>query len=378
MTGPSGPTADVLGVPVTDLQYSISRTYNGVIPVLFALSTLFVLMRLLSRWKTSLGADDYLVVSAAVGEGRLLSASFKNVLTRQMFGLVDMAVIIKAISSMLGPRPEYQPLSYVNHVTPLSVVAEITSTWSVALLKTSIAVMLRRFQRTRGWAVFLYSVIGVQIATAVFVTIMQSTRCIPIQTLWDPTVTEKRCWGDQAFKISMTVAAVLVIITDVIYATIPLTFLHHVRRSVRDRIQIGFLMSLGLFASAASIVKAVIVQQVDGTTDYAGHGLSIALWASIEAQVGIIAACIPCLRAPFLRLLGHLGISTGPSGDTRSVPVQGGIEHHGSRTLTKYAPSESEEDILVPEQSQWSTGRGRIDVKPDIDIEMASVVATSR
>ena len=339
---------------MTDLQYSISRTYNGVIPALFALSTVIVLMRLLSRWKTSFEADDYLVVGAAVGEGRLLSSS-TTVLTKQMFGLVDMAVIIKAISSMLGPRQEYQPLS---------VVAEITSTWSVALLKTSIAVMLRRFLRTRGWAVFLYSVIGVQIATAVFVTIMQSTRCIPIQTLWDPTITEKRCWGDEAFKISMTLAAVLVIITDVIYATIPLTFLHHVRRSVRDRIVIGFLMSLGLFASAASIVKTVIVQQFDGTTDYAGHGLSIALWASIEAQVGIIAACIPCLRAPFLRLLNRLGISTGFSGDTRSVPIQGGIEHHGSRTLTRRAPNESEEDILVPEQSQWNTaGEDRFEAR---------------
>ncbi len=289
-----------------------------------------------------------------------------------------MAVIIKSISSMLGPRQEYQPLSYVNHVTPLSVVAEITSTWSVALLKTGIAVMLRRFLRTRGWDTFLYSVIGVQIATAVFVTIMQSTRCIPIQTLWDPTITDRRCWGDEAFKISMTVAAALVIITDVIYATIPLTFLHHVRRSVRDRIVIGFLMSLGLLASAASIVKTVIVQQFDGTTDYAGHGLSIALWASIEAQVGIIAACIPCLRAPFLHLLGRLGISPGSSGHTKPIPSQGGIQRHGSRTLTKHAPNESEEDILVPEHGQCSTRRERIDVKPDIDIEMVSVVTTSR
>ncbi len=77
MPGPSGRTADVPEVPVTDLQYSISHTYNGVIPVLFALSTLLVLMRLLSRWKTSLGADDYLVVSAAVSQHRLLSTFSK-------------------------------------------------------------------------------------------------------------------------------------------------------------------------------------------------------------------------------------------------------------------------------------------------------------
>jgi hypothetical protein len=292
-----------------------------------------------------------------------------------------MAVIIRTVSPMLASRPEYQTLSHLNQVNPLSVVAEVTSTWSVALLKTSIAIMLLRFQRTRGWAVFLYSIIGVQIAAAVFVTIMQSTRCIPIQALWDPTITDKRCWTDQAFKVSMTVASVLVIVTDFIYAAIPLTFLRHVRRSLRDRLVIGFLMSLGLFASAASVVKTVIVQRFDGTTDYAGNGLSIAVWASIEAQVGIIAACIPYLRAPYLRLLGRLGISIGSSGGTRSVPMQGGgggDRVGGSRTLTKHAPNESEEDILAPEHGGRGIVRERIEVKVDVDIEMAPVAGTGR
>lgn len=66
MAGPSGVTADVPGVPVTDLQYNSSRTYVGVVPVLFTLSTLIVLMRIATRWKTSLEADDYLVVAAVV------------------------------------------------------------------------------------------------------------------------------------------------------------------------------------------------------------------------------------------------------------------------------------------------------------------------
>jgi hypothetical protein len=79
-----------------------------------------------------------------------------------------------------------------------------------------------------------------------------------------------------------------------------------------------------------------------------------------------------------LRLLGHLDISTASSGGTTSVPIQGGIEHHDSRSLTKHAPNESEEDILVPEQSQWSTRRDKNNGKPDVDIELASVVTTSR
>ncbi len=304
-----------------------------------------------------------------------------------------MAVVIRTIVPILG-HPPYLPFSFVYLVGPLSLVAEITSTWSVALLKTSIAVMLLRFQQARGWARFLYFVMGVQIVTAVFVTVMQSTRCVPIQALWDTTLVANHCWSQGAFKVGLTVASVLVILTDVIFALIPLLFLRHIRRSIRDRLIIAFLMSLGLFASAASIVKTVIVQRFDQSSDASGSGLSIALWASIEAQVGIVAACIPCLRAPFLRLLGRLGLSSELSGGTagnkpgwqgqsqpvghtasRTVRIHGGSKAGGGflgSRATQGTTNESDEDVLMP----GALGRSatRIEVKTDIDIELASVV----
>jgi len=389
MADPPGSPADVPqlpGAPVTDLQYNMARTYVGVISVLFALSTLMIALRIMSRWKTNrrLNADDYLIVGAG------------------FFGLVDMAVVIVTMSPMLGgSRPDSVPLSFIFAVAPLIVVAEIATTWSVALLKTSIAVMLLRFQRARGWTWFLYSVVGLQIVTAVYVTIMQSTRCVPMRDLWDPTVTDKHCWSVDAFKVSMTVTSVLVILTDVIYATIPLTFIHHIRRSARDRFIIGFLLSLGLFASAASIVKTVMVRRYDQANDPAGAGMTLALWASIEAQVGIIAACIPCLRGPFIRLLGRLGVSAEYSGSAtdnnparqgqspvvgnmaqRSVPIHGGTERgdfSGSRPATRSTAKDSDEDsILVSfgDGRPGGTPRDRIGVKTDIKIELAPVRAT--
>ena len=313
----------------------------------------------------------------------------------QILSLVDMAAIIKTVEPTLASSTiEYLPFSFmVAVVGPLSLMSAIVSTWSVALLKTSIAVMLLRFQQARAWAIFLYVVVGVQIATAVFVTIMQSTRCVPIQALWDPTLPQDRCWSQNSFKIGLTIAAVLVIVTDFIFALIPLVFLRNIRRSLRDRLIIGFLMSLGLFASAASIVKAVSVQGFDQSADSSGTGLVIAIWASVESQVGIIAACIPCLRAPFLRLLGLLGISSDLSGVTggnksawqaqsqplgggtsRSVRIHSTAQHGGF--VGKDTINDSEEDILARDDGGRSR-RHRIEVKTDIDIEMASVTATT-
>jgi len=227
--------------------------------------------------------------------------------------LIDIIMIIVTVSSnMAKPAPAYIPLDTIaDKHAPLTMVAEVLTSWSVALIKTSIAVMLVRLQNTRAWTRFLYSIIALQILTAVFVTILQCTRCIPTAAIWNPYILDKWCWSPEAFKITMTVASSIVIITDVIFSLIPLTFLHHIRRSVQHRIVIGFLMSLGLLASAASVVKTIIIHRFDPNGgDVAGTGISIALWASLEAIVGIIAACLPCLRGAFLRLLSRLGIYT--------------------------------------------------------------------
>jgi hypothetical protein len=202
------------------------------------------------------------------------------------------------------------PFESIGKTAPLTMVAEVFTSWSVALVKTSIALMLVRLQTSKAWTRFLYGIIGLQLLTALFVTVLQCTRCIPTAAVWNPHIVDKWCWSPEAFKVTMTVASSIVILTDVIFSLIPLTFLHHIRRSVPHRIVIGILMSLGLLASAASVVKTIMVHRFDVGGDASGNGISIALWASLEAIVGIIAACLPCLRGAFLRLLHRLGIYT--------------------------------------------------------------------
>jgi hypothetical protein len=211
---------------------------------------------------------------------------------------------------ILNKDTDCLPFSNFRNLAPLSVGVELTSTWAVALIKTSIALLLMRLRPTTGWRYFFYIILAIQFVTAAFVSVMYLTRCIPIEALWTSTITDKRCWGNAAFQTSLTVTSIIVISTDVIFALLPLSFLHHIHVSQRDRSVIGLLMALGLFASAASVVKTIYVHQFDEGGDFPGKGLSICLWGSIEVQVGIIAACIPCVRAVFLRFLNRIGFYT--------------------------------------------------------------------
>ena len=210
--------------------------------------------------------------------------------------------------NLASPPPQFLAFTELSRITPMTLVSQVFNQFAVALVKTSIALMLIRLQQERSWKVFLYSLIVVQIIVAIFTTAMHTTRCIPIEAIWNLTILNKRCWSPEAFKITMTVASSIVVATDLIYAIMPITFLHHIRRSVLHRVVIALLMSLGLLASAASIVKTVYVNNTSPESDQAANGITVAMWASIEIQVGIMAACIPTLRADFMKALERLGL----------------------------------------------------------------------
>lgn len=218
------------------------------------------------------------------------------------------------------------PLTEVVARSPLSVVSEVMSALSVPLIKISVTLMLLRLLMSRPWRQFLFTMIGVQVVVAIYVTIMQTTRCIPLSALWEPPspTNPPKCWGTDAFRISLSVTSVITIVTDVVLSLTPLTFLLRMRQSRKERILIGLLMGLGLLASGASIAKTVILQTFDSSGSDHGQvaGLHIALCANLEEQLGLIAACLPCLKALFQRLLKRAGMTSQyASGDTGTTSV---------------------------------------------------------
>ncbi|KAK0654765.1 hypothetical protein B0T16DRAFT_319129 [Cercophora newfieldiana] len=306
-------------IPISPGTIYYSRVYAGVISTLVLLSLPVVAARLYTRHKSAarLRADDYIIAVAFA------------------FATANWIVMLTATRPTIDDVRSV-PLSDVVATAPLAVASELLSSWALALVKTSIAAMLLRFlQTSNGWKTFLYSIVAVQITTAIFLTIMHLTRCIPLNALWNPMVTEKRCWDDQAFRVSLTVTAVIVIVTDVIYSLMPLAFLRNLRRPVRDRIVIGVLLSLGLVATGASIAKTVAVQSFgkQGKDDPVGDGLAIALWASVEEHLALIAACIPCLKAPFGRVLLRFGFLTTNT-NSNTERRYGGVTTMGARTGT--------------------------------------------
>lgn len=97
---------------------------------------------------------------------------------------------------------------------------------------------------------------------------------------------------------------------DFILSLMPLTFVRKLHRPLPERILISCLMALGLLATASAVYKTSIMDRYTISGDTTRDVIPLNTWAKIEEQLGIIAACIPPLKAPIERCLRQMGLPT--------------------------------------------------------------------
>ena len=214
--------------------------------------------------------------------------------------------------------------------------------------------------------------IAVQLASATSANVIQLTRCRPIFAAWRfDTETTAACYPLRIVYISAYTNGSIAVITDLILAAIPLTFLDNIRRSPRERVLIALLMGLGVFAAAAEAVKLSLIRSYGQTGDMLWDCVGLVTWSILEAQIGIVAACVPCLKGMVqvgLRRVGLLG-ATGGRGRTIylngveegfGIVGVGGVD--GGRVIRG---GESETD-------RGSEREGEIEVGKDVDKDASS------
>ncbi|KAK4183200.1 hypothetical protein QBC35DRAFT_121378 [Podospora australis] len=305
--------------------------------------------------------------------------------------LANSVLLILTVPYTFGGDPNAFTLADVIYSNKLAVLSQPIWAWSMAAIKISVAGMLLRLERRKPVRNFLYVMVALQVVVCVYSTIAAVLQCIPLRAAWDlmGLVKDAKCWSKHAIRVNSICVASFNIVTDVIFALMPVSFLAKVQIPVRERVVIAMLMGLGIFASAASIVKAVIAANFGKTLDPNLEGISMGTWSVVEEQVAFIAACIPCLRKPFQQLLQRLGLvtvvgssakKTGPSGYGRMGDYTGKHTHNNNtnnairmKNLSTSSRAQSEEDILadarkeggatVAESEIWRTTEVRVDLE---------------
>jgi len=135
----------------------------------------------------------------------------------------------------------------------------------------------------------------------------------------------------------------------------PLSFIPTMHRSLAEKTVLFVLLTAGLGATVAAMVRAITLLGFYGQYAIAWLNVKTDLLSSTEMFLGVIAANLPCLKGPTHRLLIRIGVmgSSGPSGASPSSFIyrlsQG---NHFGVQLFQLATSKGEDKEL----SHWSSG----------------------
>jgi hypothetical protein len=297
--GPGGPgsngTAEILpGVPISDRAAYLAQVYIGVSSVLLLFCVIAFVTRIYQRvrpvWKA--GLDDYFIVA-----GFALT-------------IADYAMLMP----MMVPQPGFLSFDKSFEAGKNSWLA--ISVWGLSMtcIKVSIALTLLRIQgKERGWRIFLYTIMGVQVVYGVGNTLFNlAIACQPLEAAWNPFLPGGHCVSYEIMRGVSNVGSAINITTDVLLSLSPATFLRKLNRPLRERVFVCVLMGMGLFASVFSIIKTVIVKDWGdpaAAVDFWAMGVSISTFTVLEQLLGVLAACVPAMKGIFQRCLGAMGVS---------------------------------------------------------------------
>ncbi|KAF1846353.1 uncharacterized protein K460DRAFT_377584 [Cucurbitaria berberidis CBS 394.84] len=225
--------------------------------------------------------------------------------------VVNSILLLAAIPYAFGHSPTSFFLSDAQDAFRHATIAQPIWAWAMAAIKTSFALMLLRIEQSKKLRRFLWAMIALQMALGVYNTLTILLQCFPFYKAWDLIgAVPGTCWSRRAQSISTIAVSVLNVLTDFALAMMPISFLRKIQRPVRERIIVGGLMGLGVFAGVASILKIVAAAQFGRTGDPTNESIKIGMWSVVEELVGMIVICIPCLRSLFQHVLEYCGVLT--------------------------------------------------------------------
>ncbi|KAK1752881.1 hypothetical protein QBC47DRAFT_281985, partial [Echria macrotheca] len=261
--------------------------------ILHGFSLPIVAARLWTRaWpRNRLAWDDYSILGAVA------------------FDLSFWILVLLAVRHGLGRPSVYVPSDDQPKARAFLYFAQHASGWAVAFAKLSIACMLFRLRGdSRAWRIFLLAMMILPLGIAAVTSGGLFSACRPLQAMWDYTTPNPVCLPETTISKLILTTALITVATDLILALLPLTFIVHMNKTLREKILLISLMGLGLIASAASICKIVNVTSKSLTGDALQDGVDVTFWGLLEIQLGIIAACVPCLKRFVERMLHRLGL----------------------------------------------------------------------
>ena len=202
---------------------------------------------------------------------------------------------------------------------------------SVILTRISICCfLLRIFNVRRVWRYSLYGIIVFILVTNIPSLVIAFVQCRPYDKSWKVTLPGKCLNPKTGMKIGIY-NGVISILIDWVLATLPIAFLWDTKLSRRTKISICVLMSMGYFTGICAIIRTVEFKRVSDAgklADFSWKTIDLRIWGFLENVIGIIAACIPCLKPLYAKAVSSSYIPWTKSRSRSKSKSSGNLVHH--------------------------------------------------
>ncbi|KAG6362935.1 hypothetical protein INS49_008030 [Diaporthe citri] len=314
-----------------------------------------------------LGWDDGLIVAAAA------------------VMLAEMLVIVPEVRHGAGRHVQHiRPASDVVVGLHLNFVTQPLCLVSLCCTKVSVGLFLLRLKPSLRFVWFIRGVIVFIVLSAAgnFLTVF--FQCTPLEFIWDHSIPGGRCIQARDLKFAAFFNSSVSLLTDLVFALLPVPILWSVQLNWKVKIAVSAVLALGIFASAAAVVKMMFLSSYGSHGDFLWDSTDITIWTTVEICTAIIAASIPSLKPLFKAILeGSSALSRrtnkyiGNNGSLANATKhrENGIEMYKSRLNSTAVASggrrqfdnESEEMILSEEDVVQKTTHVSVSIEDPED-----------
>ncbi|GFF26282.1 hypothetical protein IFM51744_03768 [Aspergillus udagawae] len=219
---------------------------------------------------------------------------------------------------------KYQLLSQGFHV--------MSTNWgkvSVALFLVRIISEVKQHKRAMYAGMIFLSIINIGGVYSIY------GQCTPTAKAWDNDI-EGTCWPAGAQRDYAFFQGSASAFSDFVLAVYPLFTIKNLQMATKVKFGLGFVLSLGIIAMVAAIIKTVHLAALSARADYTWDTLTLTIWVAVEQYLIILAACIPALTPLFNIIVRRV---TSKRSKSKSTPHElGGSDRKLSRGPQPYLP----------------------------------------
>ncbi|KAL3486476.1 hypothetical protein BJX62DRAFT_19573 [Aspergillus germanicus] len=246
-----------------------------------AVATIIVILRTIAKIRIRhFRLDDILMIAA---------------LTLSIISTVFLTI---SIHHGFGSNLRVAPLSDVQTVLKCIAIQWPLLTMGTTLARCSfICYLAAILGSNRAHQILLWATLSLQLAANIVSAVLPSTICRNVERLWKPHVVTS-C-GDTTAVIQFSYfTGSLNSAVDLFLALFATLVFWNLKLALRIKISLAILLSLGIVAMVASIIKTTKLDDIPSITNLgASGGVSFFRWGYAENAIIIVTSSIPCLRS---------------------------------------------------------------------------------